>query len=162
MAVQSTHIDVFLLCRECRLTKTTIGEMPLSQSGSKIILYHRASLISILRDDVSDIKFAKFWDLPGGGIEGYETPFEALQREVTEELGLEIQSGSIVWRKTYTNANGLSSYFFAAPIGIDEIGKIRFGDEGQRWELMPIEQFCSRKDAVPHFRTRVAEFFDQL
>lgn len=134
----------------------------MSQSGSKIILFHQSSLISILRDDISDIKFPNYWDLPGGGIEPGETPTAALLREVDEELGLKLSADRIIWQKTYTGQSGLASYFFAAPISVAEIFQIRFGDEGQRWELMPISDFCTRDDAVPHFRPRVAEFISQL
>ncbi|QFT34152.1 nucleoside triphosphate pyrophosphohydrolase [Labrenzia sp. THAF82] len=108
------------------------------------------------------IKFPNFWDLPGGGIEACETPFEAVQREVAEELGLAIDSKNIVWAKTYTNTVGLSSYFFAAPVSCRQIDKIEFGEEGQRWDLMPSAQFCTSETVVPHFRARVAEFFAQL
>ncbi len=134
----------------------------MSQSGSKIILFHKTSLISILRDDVSYIKFPNYWDLPGGGIEDDESPRAALFREVEEELGLTLCHDGIVWEKKYARSTGLASYFFAAPITQEQINQIRFGDEGQRWELMKFENFCSRDDAVPHFRPRVAEFFNQL
>ncbi len=134
----------------------------MSQSGSKIILFHQTSLISILRDNISFIKFPNFWDLPGGGIEENETPRDALYREIDEELGLNIQSNNIVWEKKYSKAVGLASHFFAAPISREQIADIRLGDEGQRWELMPADRFCTRDDAVPHFQPRVAEFFAQL
>ena len=130
----------------------------MSQSGSKIILFHQDALISILRDDVPHINFPNFWDLPGGGIEPGETPQEALLREVDEELGTALNPAHIIWAKTYTKATGLASYFFAAPISAEQIAQIVLGDEGQRWALMPFDRFCTRADAVPHFRPRVAEF----
>ncbi|MEJ6395473.1 NUDIX hydrolase [Gymnodinialimonas sp. 2305UL16-5] len=131
----------------------------MSQSGAKIILFRGASLISMLRDDCASIKFPNHWDLPGGGIEAGETPRAAMLREIREELGLDISDAPIIWEKRYPGLTGQASYFYAAPITVTQMEAIRFGDEGQRWELMPAGVFCGREDAVPHFRPRVAEFF---
>lgn len=131
----------------------------MSQSGSKIILYRDDHLIAMKRDNLPYIKFPNFWDLPGGGIEGDETPRDALLREVKEELGITLCLNSIVWERTYTNAQGHSSFFFAAPIKNEQIRRIKLGDEGQQWQTMHFRQFCTREDAVPHFRPRVATFF---
>ncbi len=41
------------------------------------------------RDDRPDLRYPGMWTLFGGSAEGEETPHEAIQRELLEELGLE-------------------------------------------------------------------------
>ena len=52
--------------------------------GAKIALYLGDRLVVIQRDDRPDIPFPGFWDLPGGGREAGETPFECVRRECGE------------------------------------------------------------------------------
>ena len=57
-------------------------------TGCKIALICGDKVLTILRDDKDDIPCPNMWELPGGGREGNESPFECAAREVYEELGI--------------------------------------------------------------------------
>jgi len=41
------------------------------------------------------------WEVPGGKVEPFETPFEAMVREVAEEVGLQVKTGRILGTVTH-------------------------------------------------------------
>ena len=57
----------------------------MSFSGAKLALFLGADLLVIKRDDRPDIPYPGYWDLPGGGREGDETPQACALRETYEE-----------------------------------------------------------------------------
>jgi 8-oxo-dGTP diphosphatase len=60
---------------------------------AQILLFDRSGrLVIYLRDDKPEIPFANCWDFFGGHVEPGETPEQALARELSEELGVELTS----------------------------------------------------------------------
>ena len=49
-----------------------------------------------------DIPHGGLWEVPGGKIEAEETPFEALLREVHEEVGLHIETANFLGEVMHT------------------------------------------------------------
>lgn len=70
-------------------------------TGCKIALSCGDKLLTILRDDKASIPWANMWELPGGGREGDESPFESVAREVYEELGIHLTEDCLLWSKVY-------------------------------------------------------------
>ena len=131
--------------------------------GAKIALLQGARLLVYLRDDRNDIPFPGAWDLPGGGREGGESPADCALRETEEEFGLRIAADRIHWTRRYPSVvePGSHSYFFAADITVEEIGAIRFGDEGQFWQMMEVEAFLALPDAVGYLQNWLRDYWIQ-
>lgn len=118
-------------------------------SGAKIALLNHNYVLSILRDDIPTIPYPNTWDLPGGGRDEKETPFECVQREVFEELGILLSKENIVWAKTYPGMIDPTkeSVFMVGMIEQAQLDSIVFGGEGQGWKMMTVEEFL-RDDKV--------------
>lgn len=128
--------------------------------GAKVALFCDGRILTYLRDDTPGLPWPAHWDLPGGGLEQSETAVQGLFREVFEEFGLQLTPAHLLWRGTFpsTHTPGKQAAFFAGTLTPAEIAAIRFGDEGQRWEMMPLPEWLAHPRAVPGLqdRTRAA------
>lgn len=125
--------------------------------GTKLILLIGGKLLVIRRDDRADIPWPDHLDFPGGGREGDETAELCVLRETEEEIGLRLTGADLIWRAQVPGPSGLS-VFFAAEFGPDIANDIRFGDEGQGWDLMPPMAYMGHPMAIPHFADRLADY----
>lgn len=131
----------------------------MSFTGAKLALFLGQKLVVILRDDTPDIPYPDYWDLPGGGREGEETPKACALRETQEELGIALEELDIVWSREYRTDSAVS-WFFAAHLPEARMDEICLGDEGQRWEMWTPEAYVKHPKAVPNFRSRLQEYLD--
>lgn len=95
-------------------------------------------------------------DLPGGGREGGESPFETFHREVAEEFGLEINKEDVVWGKPFRSVVDPEKvgWFLVAKTSVENESMIVFGNEGVGYSLMTLAEFLKRKDAHPVHQER--------
>lgn len=130
----------------------------MSFSGAKVALLLDDRVLTILRDDIPAIPWPGHWDLPGGGREGDETPEACVLREVAEELGLSLSPDRLVWRRRFASTldPGRVGWFFAGHLKADEVAQVRFGDEGQGWQLMPVAGFLAHPKAVGFLQERLS------
>ncbi len=124
--------------------------------GCKLVLCQGDHLLTYLRDDKPGLPWANLWDLPGGGREGDETPEACVLRELAEEFGLSLPPSRLLWRREFPAMidPNRRSHFFAGRITRAEVSAIRFGDEGQHWQMMPIATWLSHPQAVPELQIR--------
>ena len=131
-----------------------------SFSGAKIALICESRLVVYRRDDKPTIPWPGLWDLPGGGREGDETPEACALREVEEEFGLVLPPARVHWRRPYPGALAAqrTTWFLAARISAAEVADIRFGDEGQYWQMMRFEDFLAHPEAISHLQDRLRDY----
>jgi len=126
--------------------------------GAKAALVCDGQVLTCLRDDRIGLPWPGLWDVPGGGREGLETPEDCVLREVEEDFGLRLPAVRLVWRRVWPSMSDPArlSVLFAGRISAAEVAAIRFGAEGQRWEMMPVPVFLAHPAAVPEMQRRAA------
>ena len=131
-------------------------------TGCKIALICGDKVLTILRDDKDDIPCPNMWDLPGGGREGNESPFECAAREVYEELGIHLDEDCLLWSKIYPSVifKDKQSVFMVGQLSQDQFDSITFGDEGQAYKLMNIEEFLTSSQVVPQLQGRLRDYLE--
>ncbi len=126
--------------------------------GAKVALFVGEQLVVMLRDEDRDIVWPGWWDFPGGGREGDETPEEVVIREIFEEVGLRIAASDLRGKRAYLTSTGQRTYFFGAHLPADAHTQIRFGGEGQCWALWSVEDYLAHPRGIPHFKARLETY----
>ena len=131
-------------------------------TGCKIALICDRQILTILRDDKEDIPWPNMWELPGGGREGNETPFECVAREVYEELSIQLSKADVIWFQIYPMLDGnKKSVFLVGRLTQEQFESIIFGDEGQGYKLVSFEEFLTSDRVVPQLQERVRDYMEE-
>jgi 8-oxo-dGTP diphosphatase len=130
--------------------------------GAKGLVFIGENILVYRRDDKTDV-YPLHLDLPGGGKDRDETPFQTFQREVHEEFNLLIGEDSVVYAKRYESTvnPGTFAWFPVVKLPASQENNIVFGNEGQDYRLMLIDEFLQRKDAWPILQVRASEYLEQ-
>ena len=133
-------------------------------TGCKIALFCEDRILTILRDDKENIPWPNTWELPGGGREGDESSFECAAREVYEELGIHLTKDCLLWSKVYPSMlfDGKESVFLVGKLTQEQFDSIVFGDEGQGYKLMGIDEFLGSDKFVPQLQDRVRDYLEEM
>ena len=124
----------------------------------------------LLRDETGrillvDPKYKPDWDLPGGMAEANEPPAQAAQRELREELGLDLRPGRLLcvdWVSPHGPWDDLIAFIFdGGQLGTDAISSLHLpGDELGAYELCDHSQAEQR--LRPYVWRRVAAALEAL
>ncbi len=125
--------------------------------GAKAALFYGSDVLTYLRDDKAGLDWSGQWDLPGGGRESGETGETCVLREIAEEFGLTLPVGRLTYRRLVPSMAdpARAAWLFGGWLDRTDIAAIRFGGEGQRWELMPVHVFMAHTAAIPGMQQRV-------
>jgi len=128
--------------------------------GVKAALIYRDELLVYLRDDKPGLRFSGMWDFFGGGREAEETIFECIKRELYEELRVEINEEQVVFKKLFPAMHdpSLNAYFVVVKLTDQDIEHMDFGEEGQEYKHISINQFMNSDDFVPFLKPRFESY----
>lgn len=134
-----------------KIDELSLGTKGLVFVGEKIIIYRR--------DDKTNL-FPLHLDVPGGGKDSDETPYQTFKREVFEEFGLKLKIKDIVYYRRYPSVieKGKFGWYAVAKLDESQSKKIVFGDEGTDFMLMTVEEFLDKKDAWPVQQERARDY----
>jgi len=129
------------------------------QACTMFFLNPRGEVLLLLRDNKPGIPYPNTWDLPGGHVEGSETPSECICREMGEELpGLDLSNFRMYEIVEFPQQ---INYLFWTRIDVSEEVLNRILCEGQRAAWMSRAQVRKTKVAFG-FGTIVERFFGRL
>lgn len=126
--------------------------------GAKAALIWQGRILTYQRDLKAGLPWPGLWDLPGGGREGNESAPQCLLREVKEEFGLSLAPSCLIWNAVFPAMGNpaQSAVFFAGHLTTEQVCAIRFGDEGQGWEMMTLPDWLNHSGVVPQLQNRTA------
>jgi 8-oxo-dGTP diphosphatase len=102
------------------------------------------------------------WELPGGGVEAGESPFDACRREITEELGLNLAPQRLLgvdYRRAVEGVRGdaLRFVFCGGVLSRADMSQIRLNtDELSEWRFVALEQLDDL--VIPAMAHRIRAF----
>lgn len=95
------------------------------------------------------------WNLPGGGVESGETPWEAVVREVSEEVGLAVRVRKLLGVYAYPPANDVIFSFLCERVA----GELTLSDEARAIAYFAVDQLPENTHL--HHSIRIRDCFQK-
>lgn len=134
--------------------------MQIRKDGAKALVIFEGKFVMVQRDNKPNILNPGKWNLPGGGIDGNETPEEALVRELQEEINLTPTQIELMGITRYANGGAIVHRYAVRPTE-HEAASIRLVSEGQElgWFTLPE---ALTMDLSVHLRAYLEECSDDI
>ncbi len=126
---------------------------------SKAIIFQHNDYLLQLRDHTPDIVYAGYWSFFGGAIEPGESPWQALQRELSEELEWQPDTGVYLY-DWVDPEHPCRIHFFMVPFTEERSALVLH--EGQALGWFNMDEVEHHSQMMPHLLQHLKRTRDHL
>ncbi|MFC1651951.1 NUDIX domain-containing protein [Patescibacteria group bacterium] len=126
--------------------------------GAKIFIKNETlnKYLFVLRDNKPNIPQPNKWSLFGGGIENGESPIEAVKRELSEEINIDVFDIEPIYSKKIVHEiqgekNKITGYYFIGKTNTDNLSNIIL-NEGQKVSFFSLEEINQKNNVTPSIK----------
>lgn len=127
--------------------------------GTNGLVLVGSDALSYIRDN-NTTSYPHGVDLAGGQRELDESPFETFRRELHEEFGLNVARSQIVYARQYPGLVEPSKigYFVVAQLDKRAKNWIRFGDEGENYQITTVDELLAHPALIPRRKQQIEAY----
>ena len=111
----------------------------------KAVVRNQEDEVLLIKRAADDVHCPDVWEIPGGRLDNGESPFGGLQREVSEEVGLEIEIGKPLCVDYFIRQDGqqITMIIFECVL-VD--GEVTLSHEHTEYKWLGVLEACDKID----------------